>query len=171
MSRRPHISVIGFDSKLCTETAYQAARKVGESVARKGGVVVTGGLGGVMEGANRGARESKGLSVGIIPSENPSDANEYCDVLIPTGLGFARNFLVVNSGDAVVIVGGGAGTLTEAAGAYGKGKIVIAVKGTGGVADEWADKYFDERRTVKVIGAQGPEEAVETAFSMLERRS
>ena len=168
MIRRRHISVIGFDSKLCTDVAYEAARKVGSSVAKRGGITITGGLGGVMEGANRGARESGGVSIGIIPSADPSDANKYCDVVIPSGFGFARNFLVVNSGDAVIIVGGGAGTLTEAAAAYGKGKVLVAVKGTGGVADEWSGKYFDDRKTIKVIGAPSPETAVTHALKLIE---
>jgi uncharacterized protein (TIGR00725 family) len=117
-----------------------------------------------MEAACKVASEAGGLAVGIIPSEDPSQANKYCGIVIPSGLGFARNFLVVNSGDAVIIVGGGAGTPTEAAGAYGKGKPLIAVNGTGGVADEWAGKYFDDRKTVKVSGAETPERAVAMAI-------
>ena len=126
--------------------------------------MINGGLGGVMEAACKGASETGGLAVGIIPSEDPSQANEYCGVVIPSGLGFARNFLVVNSADAIIIVGGGAGTLTEAAAAYGKGKPLFAVKGTGGVADEWSGKYFDGRRTVKVSRAESAEEAVDMAI-------
>lgn len=164
MDRRPQISVIGYDAEICTKIAYDAGRRVGASIAKRGGVVITGGLGGVMEAASRGAREAGGMVVGIIPSDDPSDANEYCDVVVPSGLGFARNFLVVNSGDAVVVVGGGAGTLTEMAAAYGKGKRVVTVKGTGGFADEWAGRYVDERRTVKILGAATPEKAVALAF-------
>lgn len=164
MVRRRQISVIGFDAELCTDTAYHAAYRVGAELARKGVVLVNGGLGGVMEAAGKGASEAGGLAVGIVPRDDASTANRYCDIVIPSGLGFARNFLVVNSGDAVIIVGGGAGTLTEAAAAYGKGKPVIAVRGTGGVADEWAGKYFDGRRTVRIVGAENPERAVALAI-------
>ena len=156
--------MIGYDSKLCTEAAYEAAYKVGKAIAKSGAVLVDGGLGGVMEAACKGATEEGGLAIGIIPSEDATQANKYCDVVIPSGFGFARNFLVVNSADAIIIVGGGAGTLTEAAAAYGKGKPLIAVKGTGGVADRWVGEYFDGRRTVRVSGADDPERAVSMAL-------
>ncbi len=164
MVRRRQISVIGFDSELCTDAAYDAAYRVGTALAKKGAVLLSGGLGGVMEAASKGASEAGGLAIGIIPPDDASRANRYCDVVIPSGLGFARNFLVVNSGDAIIIVGGGAGTLTEAAAAYGKGKPVIAVRGTGGVADQWAGRYFDERRTVRVAAGDSPENAVALAL-------
>jgi uncharacterized protein (TIGR00725 family) len=169
--RKKQVSVIGYDSRLCTDAAYDAAYRVGAELARRGVVVINGGLGGVMEAASKGAREAGGLTVGITPSEDGSQANAYCDVVVPSGMGFARNFLVVNSGDAVIIVGGGAGTLTEAAAAYGKGKPLIAVKGTGGVADEWADRYFDQRKTIKVSGAGTPEQAVTMAMRAKSRPS
>jgi uncharacterized protein (TIGR00725 family) len=104
------------------------------------------------------------VAVGVVPSDDVNQANKYCNVVIPSGFGFARNFLVVNSADAVIIVGGGAGTLTEAAAAYGKGKTLIAVKGTGGVADEWAGRYFDDRKTLRVSSAETPDKAVAMAI-------
>jgi uncharacterized protein (TIGR00725 family) len=164
MIRKPQISVIGYDTKLCTETAYEAAYRVGKALAKRGAILIDGGLGGVMEAACKGATEAGGLAVGIIPSEDAAQANRYCGVVIPSGFGFARNFLVVNSADAIIIVGGGAGTLTEAAAAYGKGKPLFAVKGTGGVADAWAGKYFDDRKTLKVSGAESAEKAVTMAL-------
>ena len=170
MARKTQISVIGFDSKIATEGANEAAYRVGLAIAKKGAVLIDGGLGGVMEAASKGAREGGGLAIGIIPSEDASDANAYSDVVIPSGFGFARNFLVVNSADAIIIVGGGAGTLTEAAAAYGKGKPLIAVKGTGGVADDWAGRYFDARRTVRVLGADSPEQAVTMALKAASKR-
>lgn len=164
MPRKLQVSVIGYDAEICTKVAYDAAYRVGSELARRGAVLINGGLGGVMEAASRGATEAGGLAVGIVPSDDPAEANRYSDVVIPSGMGFARNFLVVNSADALIIVGGGAGTLTEAAAAYGKGKPLIAVKGTGGVADEWAGRYLDERRTLLVSGASSPEDAVEMAL-------
>jgi uncharacterized protein (TIGR00725 family) len=165
------VSVIGFDAKLCTDAAYDAAYRVGAALAKKGAVVINGGLGGVMEAASKGAAEAGGFSVGIIPPDDASQANDFCAVVIPSGFGFARNFLVVNSADAVIIVGGGAGTLTEAAAAYGKGKPLVAVRGTGGVADEWAGRYFDERRTIRVSSADTPERAVGMALRAAARKS
>ncbi len=171
MVRKPQISVIGYDTMLCTKAAYEAAYRVGVALAKRGAVLINGGLEGVMEASSRGATEAGGLAVGIIPSDDASQANSYCGVVIPSGFGFARNFLVVNSADAVIIVGGGAGTLTEAAAAYGKGKPLVAVKGTGGVADEWAGRYFDGRRTVKVSGALSAESAVTIALRAASREA
>ncbi len=170
MTRRPQVSVIGYDAKICTEAAYRAAYRVGSSLAKNGATLVTGGLGGVMEAASKGAREHNGLVIGIVPPDDAGVANSYCDVVIPSGIGFARNFLVVNSADAVIIVGGGAGTLTEAAASYGKGKPLVAVRGTGGVADSWDGRYFDERKTTKVSGADSPEEAVTMALRAARKK-
>jgi uncharacterized protein (TIGR00725 family) len=171
MVRKPQISVIGYDANLCTEGAYEAAYRVGVALAKSGAVLINGGLGGVMEASSKGASEAGGLAIGIIPSDVSAEANGYCGVVIPSGFGYARNFLVVNSADAIIIVGGGAGTLTEAAAAYGKGKALVAVRGTGGVADRWAGEYFDDRRTVRVSSAPSAEKAVAMAIRAASRNA
>ncbi len=160
MTRRVQISVVGFDADSCTEVAREAAYRVGRAIAKEGGIVVCGGLGGVMEAASKGALDEGGHSVGIIPSADSNQANRYCEFVIATGLGRSRNFVVAYSGDAMVVVGGGAGTLTEAAAAYQVAKPIVAVKGTGGVADAWAGKYLDDRRTRMILGGSNPEDAV-----------
>jgi uncharacterized protein (TIGR00725 family) len=170
MGRRVQISVVGNNADACTQVAYDAAYRVGRAIAAEGGVVVTGGLGGVMEAASKGASDAGGLSVGIIPSADSAQANGYCDLVIATGLGKSRNFLVAYSGDAVVVVGGGAGTLIEATAAYQAAKVVVAVRGTGGVADELAGRYLDDRRTVKILEGSGPEDAVRKAMRGLTGR-
>ena len=164
MARRPHVSVVGYNEDSCTEAAREAAYRVGTAVAREGGVVVCGGLGGVMEAACRGARDAGGLSVGIVPSTESTQANGYCDVVVATGVGKSRNFMVAYTGDALVVVGGGAGTLIEMAVAYQESKPIVAVRGTGGVADQWAGRHLDDRRTVKVLEGATPEEAVRAAL-------
>jgi uncharacterized protein (TIGR00725 family) len=160
MGRRVQISVVGNNADSCTKVAYDAAYRVGRAIAMEGAVVVSGGLGGVMEAAGKGARDAGGMCLGIIPSADSVEANRYCDFVIATGLGKSRNFLVAYSGDAMVIVGGGAGTLIEVAAAYQAAKPVAAVGGTGGVADEWGGEYLDERRTRKILKASSPEDAV-----------
>jgi len=171
MARRVQISVVGFNEDSCTHVARDAAYRVGRAVAEEGGVVVCGGLGGVMEEASKGALEAGGHSVGIIPSADSAQASRYCDFVVATGLGRSRNFLVAYSGDAMVVVGGGAGTLIEAAAAYQAGKPIAAVKGTGGVADAWAGKYIDERRTGRVLEGSSPEDAVKKAMRALSGRA
>ena len=91
----------------------ELAEEVGRLLAERGHTVVCGGLGGVMTAACRGARGAGGTTIGILPGENPDDANSYVDTAIATGMGNARNVLVALNGDAVVAVDGSTGTLSE----------------------------------------------------------
>ena len=92
-----------------------AAEEVGQRVAEAGGIVVSGGLGGVMEAACRGARSAGGITVGLLPSADRGDANPFVSVAIPTGIGDLRNGLVVRAADVVIAIGGEWGTLSEIA--------------------------------------------------------
>ncbi len=105
------------------------AEAVGSELARRGAVVVCGGLGGAMEAACRGAKEAGGLTVGLLPGSDRSAANPFVDVAVATGLGEARNALVVRAADAVVAVGGGYGTLSEIAFGLKAGKPVVGLGG------------------------------------------
>jgi hypothetical protein len=105
------IAVIG--SSHATESISRIAVEVGHALASAGAVIITGGLGGVMEAACRGAKSAGGLTVGILPGSDPTAANQWVDVIIPSGLGEARNALVVGSAAAVIAVGGEYGTLSE----------------------------------------------------------
>lgn len=129
-------------------------------VAKSGAVLITGGLGGVMKAACHGAKDAGGLTVGIIPQNEPSFANEYCDIVIPSGMGLARDFLNALSGDGVIIIGGGSGTLSETCAAYMYKKPIVALKNSGGIAEKYADQYLDHRKSVLIIGASSPQEAV-----------
>jgi uncharacterized protein (TIGR00725 family) len=100
---------------------------VGRELGSRGVVVVTGGLGGVMEAACRGAREVGGTTIGILPGTDRSAANPYVDAAIPTGLGEARNALVVRTADALIAIGGAYGTLSEIAFALKAGKRVVGL--------------------------------------------
>ena len=104
-----------------------AAEEVGRLLGVRGVVVVTGGLGGVMAAACRGASSVGGVSVGLLPGLDASAANEWVTVALPTGLGELRNGLVVRAADAVVAVGGGYGTLSEIALALRAGKPVAGI--------------------------------------------
>jgi uncharacterized protein (TIGR00725 family) len=103
------------------------AEEVGQHLARGGAIVVTGGLGGVMRAASRGAAGVGGATIGILPGTDPADANEFVRTPIATGLGVVRNFVVVTSADAVVAIGGRHGTLSEIGIALRMGRHVVAL--------------------------------------------
>jgi uncharacterized protein (TIGR00725 family) len=103
------------------------AEELGRLLAEAGAVVVCGGRGGVMEAVCRGARSEGGLTLGILPGSDRSEANPYVEVAVPTGLGEARNALVVRSADVVVAVAGGYGTLSEIALALRAGTPVVGI--------------------------------------------
>jgi uncharacterized protein (TIGR00725 family) len=165
------VLVVGYNSEHCTEHAYKMAYEVGEEVALQGAVLITGGLGGVMEAASKGAESRGGIVVGIIPQDEKRYANPYCDVVISTGLGESRNFVTAYSGDAVIVVGGGIGTAIEASVAYRRGKPIVAIKGSGGTADKIGGQYLDDRRIVKVMEEESPHAAVEKALRALTNLS
>jgi len=106
-----------------------AAERVGVLLAEAGHEVVTGGLGGVMAAASRGAKSAGGSVVALLPGDDASAANSFADVVIATGLGQGRNVLVVRSADAVIAVGGSWGTLSEVAIARRLGRPVVWLHG------------------------------------------
>ncbi len=120
-----YISVVGPGE--ATEEQQRDAEAIGRALAQAGAVVVTGGLGGVMAAASRGAASAGGLTVGILPGGDRRAANEWVRIAIATGLGELRNGLVVRSADAVVAVGGAYGTLSEVALALKTGVPVVGL--------------------------------------------
>jgi uncharacterized protein (TIGR00725 family) len=124
-TRQKLVSVIGCSS--CTDAEASQAEDVGRLLAQAGAAVVCGGRDGIMEAACRGAWSAGGLTVGILPGDSPSEANDYLTVVLPTGMGEARNVLIVRAGEAVIAIGGGLGTLSEIAHALRLGKPVIAL--------------------------------------------
>jgi uncharacterized protein (TIGR00725 family) len=133
-TKKIQIAVVG--SSESNDAFLPLAREVGRVIAAQGAVLICGGLGGIMEAAARGAKENGGLTVGILPNYDKHSANPFTDITIPTGLGHARNVLVVASGDIVVALPGSHGTRSEVAIALKLGKPVIGVRAwrdTGGV--------------------------------------
>ncbi|MFN3654928.1 MAG: TIGR00725 family protein [Candidatus Nitrosotenuis sp.] len=161
MPKLHQILVIGNNENGCTPELEKLAYEVGREVAKSNSVLISGGLGGVMKAACRGAKDAHGLTVGIIPQDNPSFANEYCDIVIPSGLGLARDFLTALSADGVIVVGGGSGTLSEMCAAYMHKRPIVALKNSGGMAAKFADQFIDHRQNVKIVGVDTPQEAVE----------
>jgi uncharacterized protein (TIGR00725 family) len=146
----PYVAVVGPGEASPAE--LEAAEAVGRGLAERGAVVVCGGLGGAMEAACRGARETGGTTVGILPGLDRRDANPFVDIALPTGLGEARNALVVRAADALVAVGGAYGTLSEIALALKTGKPVVGL-------GSWEIEG--------VVTADDPGQAVESALRSL----
>lgn len=119
------VSVIGGSE--CTPAEKMLAEEVGRLLAQAGVGVVCGGRGGVMEAACRGAQAFGGLTVGILPGETLADGNDHLSVALPTGMGEARNVIVVRAGEAVIAIGGGLGTLSEIAHALRLKKPVVSL--------------------------------------------
>jgi uncharacterized protein (TIGR00725 family) len=154
-----YVAVIG-PGRDASETDVRLAREVGSLLARRGAVVVTGGLLGVMTAAAEGASGSGGLSLGLLPGSDRSKANEYLTLAVPTGLGEARNVLVVRSADGVIAVGESWGTLSEIALAMRTGKPVVSLNG-------W--RQFDSGDSEMTIDrASTPAEAVERIFALMD---
>jgi uncharacterized protein (TIGR00725 family) len=149
------IAVIG--SASCSEDIAAQAREVGRELARRGAILVCGGRGGVMAAACQGAKAMGGLTVGVLPGADRSEANPDVDVAIATGLGEARNAIVVRAADAVIAVSGGYGTLSEIGLALKMGKPVIGL-GT------WRLDHTTQA-VEAIIEAQAPVDAVELAVA------
>jgi len=163
------VAVIG--NGRASEEQQQLAEAVGRELVEHGFRVVTGGLGGVMLGASRGARQAhlyrEGDVVGILPGDDSSLANPYVDIAIPSGMGYARNVLVVLAADGVIAVGGASGTLSELALAWQLGRPIVALR-VSGYSGEFAGKSVDERPRAPVIGADTAHEAVAAMARALE---
>ena len=145
------------------EDARRAAQAVGRGLARRGAIVVCGGLGGVMEAACRGAKAEGGTTVGILPGLDRADANPFVDVALPTGLGEARNALVVRAADALVAVAGEFGTLSEIALALRLGTPVVGVQ-------TW-ELARAGRPVEAIVRVDDPDQAAARALELALRRS
>jgi uncharacterized protein (TIGR00725 family) len=150
------VAVIG--SASCGEEVAGLAEAVGREIARRGAVLVCGGRGGVMEAACRGAKAEGGMTIGILPGNDRREANRYVDIPIVTGLGEARNAVVVRSADAVVAVSGGYGTLSEIGLALKMGRPVVGLA-------TW-ELHHHGRLEPAVALVTTPAEAVERAWAL-----
>lgn len=168
--RKVQIGIMGSMADLkYTKEVEQAAQRLGELVAEKGGILFFGAekdADSLSTAACRGAKRKGGLTVGVTYGKSKDIVEKNADVIIPCGMerGGGREFVLVLSCDAIIAISGGSGTLTELAVAYQADIPMVALQGFGGWADKMADQYFDERNRRKVLGASSPEEAVELAF-------
>lgn len=153
MKRNPLIGVIG-QGKDVSAFLLRQAEEVGRLIAKNGCILLSGGRGGIMEAACRGAKSEQGLTVGILPGRDSCDANEYVDIPLATGLGEARNAVIARAADALIAIGGKYGTLSEIAFALNFNKPVIGLH-------TW--KNIDG-----VVHVDSPEEAVQLALDFVK---
>ncbi len=175
--RRPLVAVVG-DARLSDDDVRAVlARTLGRALVDRGARVLTGGLGGVMEEALRGACESaaytEGSTVAVLPGSDPQAANPWADIVIASGLDLARNLVVANS-DGIVAIGGGAGTLMELASAWQLRRPIVAL-GAEGWAGRLAGEAIDGRRRQvelpddQIHAADTPELAAELVLTLIPR--
>jgi uncharacterized protein (TIGR00725 family) len=159
--RKLQIAVIGYNSDKSNFLTDKVAYEVGREIAKANAALICGGLGGVMESACKGAKEHGGLTVGIIPQEDFTYANNFCDIVIASGIGYARDFIVATSADGIIVVGGGVGTLLELCVGYMLKKTIVTIPNTGGTAEIYGGKYLDERKRILISTASDAESAVQ----------
>ncbi|MBF0169989.1 MAG: TIGR00725 family protein [Nitrospinae bacterium] len=147
------IALVGAGS--CPSSVAAVAERIGALVAARGGILLCGGLGGVMEAGCRGAAEAGGVTVGLLPGDDPAAANRWVGVPLPTGMGHARNALIARAAHGMIAVAGESGTLSEIALALKMGKPVVAI------ASAWS-------AIPGVLSADRPEEAVERLWGLLD---
>lgn len=163
------ISILGPNQAECTDEIYQFGIKLGKLLADQNKRIVSGGMQGLMEAVFKGAHQSEnyqfGMTIGILPGLSKDEANSYADIIIPTGIGLARNQIVVNTGDVVIAIAGGAGTLSEIAFAWQLKKKIICFEGFGGWSEKLARQKLDSRRIESIQSAKTLEEITELIHS------
>jgi len=155
-NKKKFIAVIG--GSQCSPQEAEVAESVGRELARQGAILVCGGRGGVMEAACRGACAEGGITIGILPGDSRQAANPYVQIPIVTGIGYARNVIVVKSAQAVIAIDGNYGTLSEISHALESGIPVIGL-------NTWSLSKKGQPDN-SIIPAQDPIEAVDKALNL-----
>ncbi|NMC98728.1 MAG: TIGR00725 family protein [Bacteroidales bacterium] len=149
------IGIIGPNDKMCSKELYDFGVQLGKQIATKDRIFVCGGLGGFMEAVCKGVKLSpdtfNGQTVGILPDNTSDNANPFIDTAVATGLGIARNIIIVRTADIIIAAGGGAGTLSEIAFAWQLEKKVLCLTNFDGWAKELAGKNLDDRQNGLLI--------------------
>ena len=156
------IGIIGPNNKMCSKALYDFGVQLGQQIATKDRTFVCGGLGGFMEAACKGVKQSPdtfhGQTVGILPDDKPDSANPFVDTAVATGQGIARNIIIVRTANVIIAAGGGAGTLSEIAFAWQLDKKVLCVTLFEGWAKELAGRSLDGRKAGLLIPVSSIEE-------------
>lgn len=166
--RRKQVVVIG--SRQVDSATEQVAYTIGKEIALRGFLTVSGGKSGVMEAVSRGAQEHGGLVIGILPGTDFSEANAFCDIVIPTGIGYARNLTNVLCGDLIISINGSTGTLNELSYAWQYGKKIVACSFTGGWSEKLAGCAIDKHRCDTIVDAKSIDEVALHLDLLSEKR-
>lgn len=161
-SIKPTIGVIGANQT--NQENYNLAYEVGTHIAARGAILVCGGLGGIMEAASKGASDSGGQVIGILPGTDKKEANPYVTIPIPSGLGISRNVLIIHASDVIIAFPGEFGTLSEIAVTLATGKTVIYFPGT------WDLKRIGNVDAAHYKEAFDPRQAIGLALDALSNR-
>ena len=159
LNKKKFIAVIG--GSACSKEEAELAETVGRKLAKQGAILVCGGLSGVMEAACKGASAEGGITIGILPGDSRQSANPHVQIPIVTGMGYARNAVVVKSAQAVIAIGGSYGTLSEISHALQSDIPVIGL-------NTWALSR-NARPDNSIIPVQNPTEAVDKALNLASR--
>jgi uncharacterized protein (TIGR00725 family) len=167
MFKKIFAACIGPNKDYCSKELYSFGLELGKYLCLKNIVLINGAKFGFMEAVSKGYKEAKnytfGHIIGILPESDKSLANEYIDINIPTGIGTARNSIIINSCDIVIAVGGGAGTLSEIAFAWQKNKAVFCCTQFGG----WSEKLAGEQIDFRNINLLIPFKAIKDLDTLL----
>lgn len=163
------IGVIG--SKYPLDFSKEQAFRLGQILASNRCAVVCGGLQGVMEEVCRGAKSINGITIGILPGKQDSEANPFVDIIIPTGLGKIRNNLIVYASHGIIAVEGESGTLNEITTAWMSEKPIAVLKHTGGWSSKLADSKLDSQYQNFIYGAESPEDAVRYVLVSIKQKT
>ncbi len=151
----PRIGVIGGND--VPPALYGKAEEVGRLLAKAGALIFCGGMGGAMEAVCKGAEEAGGRSIGLLPDDHTRRANAHVTIPIATGLGYARNYLIVHNSEALIAIGGAEGTLNEMAAALNMGLTVVSL-------ESWEVDRLGRLKRGTLVHARTAKEAVELAL-------
>ncbi len=158
------IGIIGSSKSMCSPKLYEFGVDLGLALANERRTFFCGGLGGVMEAVCKGVKLSTlsfyGQTIGILPDDQNDKANPFIDTIIPSGMGIARNLVIINASDILIALGGGAGTLSEIAFAWQRKKKVLCVTLFDGWAKDLAGKDLDNRASGLLIPVSSIDEIV-----------
>lgn len=180
MKSMVRIGIIGQSESLnepLKESVRETAYKIGFLIAKKGWLLINGGRNGVMRASSRGAKDAGGITIGILPSMDKEEANEFVDIPITTGMGIGmRSELMIHTVDVVIMIGGKNGTLKELSAAYLNRKPIVILRRTDGFADTiqkilYRGRYLDSRKNIEILFADTPEEAIQLVEKILESKA